>query len=194
MLHWLNNKHPEFWKKYTSSFKEKSNKYVILGIETTGLNAAKDSLVAVAAIGVLNDKISVKDTLEVYVSQPQTHAEANQNEFSVYSKKTKITENEAIEMLLNFIGNATIIGHRIHQDIEVLNARLSKLGCGKLKNEALDIEIMFNKAKETVDKKYTVDEMCTYFSIPITDSLSVADAGFSIAILFLKLKAILSIK
>ena len=82
----------------------------------------------------------------------------------------------------------------MYQDIELINMSLAKLGCGKLKNEALDIEIMFNKIKDTIDKKYVLEEMCNYFSVPVNDRISVADDTFSIAILFLKLKTILKIK
>ncbi|NHM05227.1 exonuclease domain-containing protein [Flavobacterium celericrescens] len=194
MLQWLNNKYPEFWKKYISSFKEKSDRYVVLSIESTGLNTSKDVILAISAVTIMNNRMIVKDALELYISHTKSEIEINQNEFLLVSKVAKKAESEAIELLINFIGNATIIGHRVYQDIELLNASLSKLGCGKLKNEALDIEIMFNKVKDTIDKKYALEEMSTYFSVPVNDRISVADDTFSIAILFLKLKTILKIK
>ena len=194
MLQWLNNKYPEFWKKYISSFKEKSDRYVVLSIESTGLNTSKDVILAISAVTIMNNRMIVKDALELYISHTKSEIEINQNEFLLVSKVAKKTESEAIELLINFIGNATIIGHRVYQDIELLNASLTKLGCGKLKNEALDIEIMFNKVKDTIDKKYALEEMSTYFSVPVNDRISVADDTFSITILFLKLKTILKIK
>ncbi|MFI0426620.1 MAG: exonuclease domain-containing protein [Flavobacterium sp.] len=194
MLQWLNNKYPEFWKKYISSFKEKSDRYVVLSIESTGLNTSKDVILAISAVTIMNNRMIVKDALELYISHTKSEIEINQNEFLLVSKVAKKAESEAIELLINFIGNATIIGHRVYQDIELLNTSLSKLGCGKLKNEALDIEIMFNKVKDTIDKKYALEEMITYFSVPVNDRISVADDTFSIAILFLKLKTILKIK
>ena len=194
MLQWLNNKYPEFWKKYTSSFKEKSDRYVVLSIESTGLNTSKDVILAISAVTIMNNRMIVKDALELYISHTKSEVEINQNEFLLVSKVAKKTESEAIELLINFIGNATIIGHRVYQDIELLNTSLAKLDCGKLKNEALDIEIMFNKVKDTIDKKYALEEMCTYFSVPVNDRISVVDDTFSIAILFLKLKTILKIK
>lgn len=194
MLQWLNNKYPEFWKKYISSFKEKSDRYVVLSIESTGLNTSKDVILAISAVTIMNNRMIVKDALELYISHTKSEIEINQNEFLLVSKVAKKAESEAIELLINFIGNATIIGHRVYQDIELLNASLSKLGCGKLKNEALDIEIMFNKVKDTIDKKYALEEMSTYFSVPVNDRISVADDTFSITILFLKLKTILKIK
>ena len=194
MLQWLNNKYPEFWKNYTASFKEKTTKFVVLSIESTGLNTSKDAILGISSINIINDSVIVKDALEIYIAHTKSEIEFDKNEFILVSKLEKKSEAEAIEELINFIGNAVIIGHRVHQDIELLNASLSKLNCGTLKNEALDIEIMFNKVKDTIDKKYALNEMNSFFSIPLNDRNSVADDTFSIAILFLKLKTILNIK
>lgn len=194
MLQWLNNKYPEFWKNYTASFKEKTKKFVVLSIESTGLNTSKDVILGISAINIINDSVIVKDALEIYIAHTKSEIEFDKNEFILVSKFEKKSEAQAIEELINFIGNAVIIGHRVHQDIELLNASLSKLNCGTLKNEALDIEIMFNKVNDTIDKKYALNEMNSFFSIPLNDRNSVADDTFSIAVLFLKLKTILNIK
>jgi DNA polymerase-3 subunit epsilon len=195
MLQWLNNnKYPEFWKNYLSNFKDKSNKYVVLSIESTGLNTSKDVILAFSAVTVNADRITIREALELYISYSKSEIDIDPNDFLVVSKIEKKTEREAIELIVNYIGNATLIGHRVNQDIELINASLSKFDCGNLKNEALDIEIMYNKVKETIEKKYTLEDMCKAFSVPLNERNSVADDTFSIALLFLKLKTILKIK
>ncbi|WP_396137687.1 exonuclease domain-containing protein [Flavobacterium sp.] len=195
MLQWLNNnKYPEFWKNYLSNFKDKSNKYVVLSIESTGLNTSKDVILAFSAVTVNADRITIREALELYISYSKSEINFDPNDFLVVSKIEKKTEREAIELIVNYIGNATIIGHRVNQDIDFLNTSLAKFDCGNLKNEALDIEIMFNKVNDTADKKYPLDAMCKTLGIPVSERISVADDTFSIAILFLKLKTILKIK
>lgn len=195
MLQWLNNnKYPEFWKNYLSNFKDKSNKYVVLSIESTGLNTSKDVILAFSAVTVLGDRITIKDALELYISYSKSEIDLDPNEFILVSKIEKKTEREAIEIIINYIGNATLIGHRVNQDIDLLNASLTKFDCGNLKNEALDIEIMYNKVKDTLEKKYTLEDMSKALAVPINERNSVADDTFSIALLFLKLKTILKIK
>jgi DNA polymerase-3 subunit epsilon len=195
MLQWLNNnKYPEFWKNYLSNFKDKSNKYVVLSIETTGLNTSKDVILAFSAVTVNADRITIREALELFISYSKSEINFDPNDFLVVSKIEKKTEREAIELIVNYIGNATIIGHRVNQDIDFLNTSLAKFDCGNLKNEALDIEIMFNKVNDTADKKYPLDAMCKTLGIPVSERISVADDTFSIAILFLKLKTILKIK
>jgi DNA polymerase-3 subunit epsilon len=195
MLQWLNNnKYPEFWKNYLSNIKDKSNKYVVLSIESTGLNSSKDVILAFSAVTVNADRITIREALELYISYSKSEINFDPNDFLVVSKIEKKTEREAIELIINYIGNATIIGHRVNQDIDFLNTSLAKFDCGNLKNEALDIEIMFNKVNDTADKKYPLDAMCKTLGIPVSERISVADDTFSIAILFLKLKTILKIK
>ena len=195
MLQWLNNnKYPEFWKNHLSNFKDKSNKYVVLSIESTGLNTSKDVILAFSAVTVNADRITIREALELYISYSKSEINFDPNDFLVVSKIEKKTEREAIELIINYIGNATIIGHRVNQDIDFLNTSLAKFDCGNLKNEALDIEIMFNKVNDTADKKYPLDAMCKALGVPVSERISVADDTFSIAILFLKLKTILKIK
>ena len=195
MLQWLNNnKYPEFWKNYLSNFKDKSNKYVVLSIESTGLNTSKDVILAFSAVTVNADRITIREALELYISYSKSEIDIDPNDFLVVSKIEKKTEREAIELIVNYIGNATLIGHRVNQDIELINASLSKFDCGSLKNEALDIEIMYNKVKEKNEKKYTLEDMSKALSVPLNERNSVADDTFSIALLFLKLKTILKIK
>jgi DNA polymerase-3 subunit epsilon len=110
------------------------------------------------------------------------------------SKLEKTNEREAMERIVAYIGNATLIGYKVNRDIDLLNASLAKYECGQLKNEALDIEIMFNKFKDTIEKKYTLEDMCKAKAVPLMDRTSATDDSFLIALLFLKLKTILKIK
>jgi DNA polymerase-3 subunit epsilon len=53
---------------------------------------------------------------------------------------------------------------------------------------------MYNKVRDTFEKKYTLDEMCKTMTVPVIDRNSAADDSFLIALLFLKLKTLLKIK
>lgn len=190
----FHKEYPEFWKKYTESFKNPATKYVVISMETSGLDTEKDVIMSIAATAIIDNRIILKDSFEIFIKH-NTPLDANlDNEFITVSKLEKVSENVAIETLLEYIGNSIFIGHRIDFDIEMLNNVLSRLKLGKLKNEAYDIEAMFNKLSETNDKKYAMEEMSKFLNIPISDRNSVADDAYSIAILFLKLKSKLGIK
>lgn len=198
MLDWLKNinkPYPEFYKNYLSKFEKKSNRFVALSIETTGLNVEKDVILSFGAIAVVNDTILVGDSFEVAIPQYKyLHDNGITNDFLMESSIPKLVEPIAVEKLLEFIGNATLVGHRINFDIEMLNMVLSKMECGRIKNEALDIEVMYRKLHDITDKSFSLDELSSLFKIPKADRISATDDAYSIALLFLKLKSRLGLK
>lgn len=198
MLDWLKNinkPYPEFYKNYISKFEKKSNRFVALSIETTGLNVEKDVILSFGAIAVVNDTILVGDSFEVAIPQYKyLHDNGITNDFLMESSIPKLVEPIAIEKLLEFVGNATLVGHRINFDIEMLNMVLSKMECGRIKNEALDIEVMYRKLHDITDKSFSLDELSSLFKVPKADRISATDDAYSIALLFLKLKSRLGLK
>jgi len=193
MLDWLKNiakEYPEFWKSYISKFDKKSNRYVAISVETTGLNPKNDVILSFGAVAIVNDNVIVGDAFEIAIPQYKfLHDNGITNDFTIESNLPKLAEPEAIESLINYLGNATLIGHRIHFDVEMINESLEKLGCGRLKNEALDIEIMYKKLHDINDKNFSLDELSALFKMTKSERFSSVDDAFSIALLFLKLKS-----
>ena len=190
----FHKEYPEFWKKYTESFKSPATKYVVISMETSGLDTEKDVIMSIAATSIFENRIILKDSFEIYIKHTTPLDISLDNEFITVSKVEKVSEEVAIENLIEYLGNSIFIGYRIDFDIEMLNQMLSLLKLGKLKNEAYDIEAMFNKLSDTNDKKYAMEEMSKFLNISISERNSVADDAYSIAILFLKLKSKLGIK
>lgn len=197
MLDWIKNinkEYPEFWKLYLTKFETKSNRYVVLNTETTGLNPKKDVILSFGALGVISDIIRIGDNFEVVILQYKyLHDNGLSNEFLIESKITKLAEYQAIQSLVEYIGNAVLVGHRIHFDIEMINDVLEKMHCGKLKNEALDIEIMHQKLLD-ITKSFSLDDLIKHYKIPENERNSASDYAYSIALLFLKLKSRLGFK
>lgn len=196
MFDWIKSKnYPEFWKNYVAEFENKSNRYVILNTETTGLNPKKDVILSFGAIGITEDVIRVNDTLELVILQYKyLHDNGLSNDFLMESKLPKFAEPLAIEEFIKYIGSATLVGHRIHFDIEMINEVLEKMECGKLKNEALDIEIMHQKLYDITNKSFSLEELKNAYKIPQSERNFALDEAFSIALLFLKLKSKLGFK
>jgi DNA polymerase-3 subunit epsilon len=193
MLDWLKNitnNYPEFWKNYLSSFDAKTDRIIVLSTETTGLNPKKDVILSFGAIGILNNQIIISDSFEVAIPQYKfLHDNGITNDFLMESAIPKLVEAQAIENLINFIGNSSLVGHRIYFDLEMINEALEKIGCGRIKNEALDIEVMHKRFIDTNDKSFSLEDLASIFKIKRTERISASDDAFTIAILFLRLKA-----
>lgn len=198
MLDWLKNinkEHPEFWKTYVSKFDKKSNRFVVISTETSGLNPVKDVILSIGSFAVVNNSILIGDSFEAVLLQYKfLHDNGLSNEFIVESKMKKLGEAEAIQSLIEFIGNAVLVGHHIDFDVEMINAALERLDCGRLKNEALDVDVMYRKLQDINDRQFSLDELCSMYKIPKSDRNSSSEDAYKIALLFLKLKSRLGIK
>ncbi|MCY1460721.1 hypothetical protein D9M71_783030 [compost metagenome] len=76
----------------------------------------------------------------------------------------------------------------------MLNAALERLDCGRLKNEALDVDVMYRKLTDINDKQFSLDDLCKIYKIPKSDRNSSSEDAYRIVLLFLKLKSRLGIK
>lgn len=193
MLDWIKNinkEYPEFWKLYLSKFDKKSKRFVVLSTETSGLSLEKDVILSIGAFAVINNGVLIADSFETILAQYKFfHDNGISNEFTVETKMKKLGEPEAIQALVEFIGNSVLVGHHIDFDVEMINAALERLGCGRLKNEALDIDVMYRKLTDINNKQFSLEELCDIYKIPKSDRNSSTEDAYKIALLFLKLKS-----
>ncbi|MBK0368521.1 3'-5' exonuclease [Flavobacterium agrisoli] len=198
MFDWLKNinkDHPEFWKEYVSKFEHKSDRYVVISTETSGLSTSKDVILSIGSFAIVNNVIMIEDNFEAVILQYKyLHDNGLSNEFIVESKMKKLIEPDALQLLIDYIGNAIIVGHHVHFDVEMINAALERLDCGRLKNEALDIDVMYRKLHDINDKQFSLNELCGIYKIPISDRNSSSEDAYKIGLLFLKLKSRLHIQ
>lgn len=198
MLDWLKNinkEYPEFWKTYLAKFDQKSKRYVVFTTETSGLNPEKDVILSIGSFAIIDNKVHIGDNFEsVLLQYKYFHDNGLSNEFILESKMKKISEPEAIEEFVNYIGNAVLIGHHVDFDVDMINNGLVRLGCGRLKNEALDIDVMYRKLVDINDKQFSLDELSEIFKLPKSYRNTPSEDAYTIALLFLKLKKRLGIK
>jgi DNA polymerase III subunit epsilon len=192
MLDWIKNigkDYPEFWKEYVSKFDKKSQRFIVVSLETTGLNPAKDVILSMGSFAIIDNSIAIGDNFEAILLQYKyLHDNKLSNEFIVESKLKKLSEPDAIKEFVDYIGNAILVGHHVNFDVEMINFALEKLDCGKLKNEALDIEVMYQKLHDISDKQFSLDELCDIHKIPVSERNSASESAYKIGLLFLKLK------
>jgi DNA polymerase-3 subunit epsilon len=198
MLEWIKNINkelPEFWKTYLSKFDKKSNRYVVISTETTGLNPHKDVILSIGAFAVVDDSIFIGDSFETILLQYKyLHDNKLSNEFIIESKMNKLGETDAIKSLIEFIGNSVLVGHHVDFDVEMINVALEKLECGRLKNEALDIDMMHLKLNDITDKQFSLNQLSEIYKIAHSERNSSTEDAYKTALLFLKLKSRLGIK
>ncbi|AWX45873.1 DNA-directed DNA polymerase [Flagellimonas maritima] len=172
---------PVFWSNYYDYFKNKlpdtieANQFVVFDTETTGLDYKRDRILCIGALKLKNNKISVKESLEIYISQ--THYDAESAEIHGILKKDKkaqISELQALELFLGYIKNHALVGHHVMFDVNMVNEALKRNGLPKLKNKTLDTALLYKKTLLTTTllqrkEQYTLDDLAEKFSISKKD-------------------------
>lgn len=200
-LNWFNKivkEHPKFWETYLTYFEEnqsKEKRYVVFDCETTGLDYKSDRILSIGAVAIQNNEIIVNDYLEVFLQQDVFKAETVLiHGILREGKEEKIVEAEAVIRFLEFVKDATLVGHHVDFDIEMINQSLTRLDLGKLKNQSMDTDIMYQKLKYLPYEQHTsLDELCTIYKIKKSDRHTASGDAFITALLFLKLKRKLEI-
>jgi len=199
MLFWFKNKnHPAFWNEYLKAFKTKQPKtiedtrFVVFDTETTGLDILNDRVLSIGAVGIFNNIIDVADNFELYLKQDEFKAETVEiHGILKEGKLSKLSEAEAMENFINYIGNAVLVAHHTAFDIEMINTALKRLELPKLKNKTIDTGILYKKLESKKDKHFNLDVLCEEFNIPKHDRHTAAGDAFITALLFLKIIATL---
>ena len=200
-LNWFNKivkEHPKFWESYLAYFDEnqsKDKRYVVFDCETTGLDYKSDRILSIGAVAIQNNEIIVNDYLEIFLQQDVFKAETVLiHGILREGKEEKIVEAEAVIRFLEFVKDATLVGHHVDFDIEMINQSLARLDLGKLKNQSMDTDIMYQKLKYLPYEQHTsLDELCTIYKIKKSDRHTASGDAFITALLFLKLKRKLEI-
>jgi DNA polymerase-3 subunit epsilon len=193
--------YPKFWENYLENFEQEPDelqqkRYVVFDCETTGLDHRKDVILSIGAVTVIDNAIIVNDSLELFLKQDLYKTEtAPIHGILKEGKEEKIVEAEAIIRFLEFIKNATLIGHNVNFDIEMINQALKKLDVGKLKNDSMDTDAMYQKFKGLQEDQHSsLDELCKILKVEKSDRHTASGDAFITALVFLKLKKRLDIK
>ena len=190
--------HPKFWETYLTYFDENQSikkRFVVFDCETTGLDYRTDRILSIGAVAIENNQIIVGDFMEVFLLQDVFNAESVPiHGILKEGKEEKIVEAEAIIRFLDFIKDATLVGHHVDFDIEMINQDLARLEVGKLKNQAMDTDVMYQKLKYLPQEQLSsLDELCDIYKIRKSDRHTASGDAFITALLFLKLKKKLEI-
>lgn len=195
MFNWFKRKnYPDFWKTYLNKFKQKQPKtieetrFVVFDTETTGLDIKTDRILSIGAIAITDGIIDVADTFERYLIQQEFKAETVEiHGILKEGNLEKISEEKAIELFINYLGNGVIVAHHAAFDIEIINAALKRINLPKLKNKSIDTGILYKKLEGKKDNHFSLDVLSKEFNIPMHDRHTASGDAYITALLFLKI-------
>jgi DNA polymerase III epsilon subunit family exonuclease len=139
--------------------------YVIVDVETTGVNAKIDHIIEIGAL-----KVSKSEIVDEFQCLIKTSAELNQTIISLTGitqemlNNKGIMERDAIEKLFTFIDGNTIVGYNVKFDIEFLENSSKRLG---VENNIKKTKDLLNIARRKIDgvKDYKLINVARHLSV-----------------------------
>jgi DNA polymerase III subunit epsilon len=196
---------PAFWQRYSAAIKEQppgntplaEAEFVVFDTETTGLDRRTDKVLSIGAIKVSGLQVLVSDTFECLVQQEGAPSTKSAEVHGLLSKEleTGITEQEAVEGFVDFIGNAILVGQHVDFDITMVNQMLKRQGIkSKLRNRSVDtahlairLERRHADSHTLKNAEYSLDALCDRYNLPTDDRHTASGDAFATALLLLKL-------
>lgn len=152
-------------KKQYRANKERQEGYVVIDLETTGLNSSSDEIIELAAIRIINHEIA--DQLEILVKTekgvPKVITELTGITEEILEEKGVVLSS-AMEKFCKFIGESAIVGHNIAFDRSFLKEACRRTNRMNLNNPAKDTLDLARRRIDDIDD-YKLHALADYFQI-----------------------------
>jgi len=167
-------------------------KWVVIDMETTGLDTKKDRILSISTLIIENMEISVGSLRQwlVYQANPTLNKAVEIHGIMPAETKCGKPEDEVLKELLDILGTHPLLGHHVGFDVAMLNRAAEAHFGTKLGNQHVDTAHMamqvidaFHKTGYPGQHPPSLDELCTKLNITVFnrhsatgDTLATAEA------------------
>lgn len=141
-----------------------SENYVVIDVETTGINLEKDQIIEIAAIKMEgNEMIAFQELVKIEKGLQREISELTGITDEMLANDGKDVE-VVLDEFLDFVGRSILVGYNVKFDIGFLNAELKKSGNAILTNKTICLlqeakrrqKLLRDYKLSTVLKKYDI--------------------------------------
>lgn len=163
---------------------------VVLDVETSGLNPARDRLIAIGAVGLRSGKIDLRDSLALVLRQEQASDRDNivLHGIGGSAQAAGTPQAEALLRFLEFLGKAPLIAfHAAFDETAIKRALKRRLGL-VFDHPWLDLACIAPAVlPELAKRRRSLDDWTGHFGIPNFSRHNALADAFATAQLFLAL-------
>lgn len=166
---------------------------VVLDCETSLFDKKKGELLSVAAVRVKGHKIYLAEAINITIdSNAKTDPDAVRVHYLRREDRLKgVTAAQAIEKVLDFIGNRPICGFYIAYDRAILNRYISQLHGFDLPNKFLDVGDIYLDRKykyhPQVQHHITFEHLAKELDVPVIERHTALGDVITTALMYIKL-------
>lgn len=166
---------------------------VVLDCETSQFDKKKGELLSLAAVVVSGQSIALSRALDITIrANVETHPEAVRVH---HLRKEDLTDGktvaEAIEQLLDFIGNRPICGFYIEFDRAILNRYINELYGFELPNQFIEVSELYARRKRRhipeLSLDLTFEGLAKDLNVPVIGRHTALGDVISTSLMYIKL-------
>jgi DNA polymerase-3 subunit epsilon len=173
------------WRK---SVPEREQRWVVVDVETSGMDSASDALISIGAVAIVEDRIRPADSIELIVRQGSASAHGNilVHGIGAHAQLNGTDPRQAVQNFLEYVGAAPLLAFHAPFDRGFLARAVSVWGELPFDNPWLDLAEL---APALVPKARikSLDEWLQHFGIPLLTRHSAAADAFATALLTIRL-------
>jgi DNA polymerase-3 subunit epsilon len=159
------------WKKLpgvATSLSCKSSRYVVVDVETSGLNLWEDRLLSIGAIAVVNGKIALGESFYVELQQPVVSDKENilLHGISGGAQTAGVPAADALLAFLDFLHKDPLIAFHVTFDQTMIQRAISQYLGISFKHVWLDLAYLMPALNPELAAQYrSLDDWVTHFDI-----------------------------
>lgn len=167
---------------------------VSLDCETTGLDVKSADIVSIGAVRVRGKKVLTSERLDIKLKPPKslTGDSIKVHKIRAADLEDGIELDEALEKVLDFVGNRPILGYYVNYDIRMLDKFIRpKYGFG-LPSKAIELShvyhdiIKWRSVGGNVDLRF--DTISKSLDIPMLERHTASGDAITVALMYVRLK------
>lgn len=157
------------YSKMANSLKSKaSSDYVVIDVETTGVDYDCDRIIEVGLLKISQDQIV--DQFQCFVKCEKDIPEAVTKLTGITNEMIKsqgITEEEAFEQIQKFVGNDLIVGYHVQFDVNFIQRMCERTGKNMVIKKTKDVLQMARRKIDDLEN-FRLETVAAHFSLDTT--------------------------
>ncbi len=172
----------------------KGDEVVSLDCETTSLDVKEGEILSIGAVRIKGSRVRTSERLDIKLKPPKslTGDSIKVHKIRAMDLSEGVEIEEALEQVLDFVGNRPILGYYVNYDVKMLDKFLRPyLGFG-LPNKAIELSHVYHdivKWKSVggdVDLRF--DTIASKLNLPILERHTALGDAITVALMYVRLK------
>ena len=166
---------------------------VSIDCETTSLDPNHAELVSIAAIKIKNNRVLTSQTIHLKLAPPQS---LNSDSIKVHQLRhhdltSGLSEKEALNQLIHFIGCRPIVGYYIHYDKKILDRACLRHFNHPLSNSLVEVcHLYHHKLERLLPNAYydlSIDAISRHLDLPQAKRHDALEDAIAAALIYVRL-------